>query len=750
MVLIYWPIFLGHRFFWEDFFIQEYPIREYCFYMVRWAHQLPFWNPYSWAWSPLLADAQNGFWYPTNLLQIAVTWLFAPHAVHLPVIAPEVMTLLHLPLAALGMFVLARKQFRLSGIAALLAGLCWGFGVRMIAEQNHPMQIIQLALLPWEALLLMRSWSSWRYAIWLGLLFGISFLAGQPQTFFYIAIFLGAFTLAESVRRWRKEPSSWETFQPIVFSSLAIVIALCVSAIQLFPTLELVHLSARQHLAFNQASDVGLQFGHFINFFVPKFFGEYSGFGQSHTIALHNWYWEAAFYWGAIAEILAIFAFVSRWKERATDDPKSRYLFFFALFGILCLAYGMGNNLYFQWPFWKFLPFFDHIRAPNRMVWFVWFLGALLTGIGLDTLLERWNELQRYRRFFGISVALFLALNLLSVTGVFDYFFDNSTVRSGLWHLLLLSLLASLLAGLYFYLAITKRMNMRTAAIWAVVLVAADLYGNDCNWYRNTLNRETFVAQDSLSSTISEFRAQHAADHAKLLILRPEGERRMHYNLGMFLRLPIENAFDSSGLLFLNPLALPKALPPVNDPERRMEIMGVTTVDDRGNIIHLPQALPYLKLYRHWHIASGANAKELLNSPEFDCTHTILLDNQPTFRSATSETPDTAILESYSENDVKILVHAAQPEVLFVNDLWYPAWNARVDGNPVKILRAFTSLRAIPVAAGVHTVVLRYDSNAFNIGWKITAETILCALLALVFGPKQKSPGDNRGPSELK
>ena len=140
----------GQRFFWEDFFIQEYPIRDYCFYMVRFVHELPFWNPYSWAWSPLLADPQNGFWYPTNLLQIAFTWLALPHAVHVPVLVPESMTLLHLPLAALGVFVLLKKEFRVSDIAALLAGLSWGFGVRMVAEQNHSMQMIQLALLPWE------------------------------------------------------------------------------------------------------------------------------------------------------------------------------------------------------------------------------------------------------------------------------------------------------------------------------------------------------------------------------------------------------------------------------------------------------------------------------------------------------------------------------------------------------------------------------------------------------------------------
>ncbi len=313
--------------------------------MVRWVHALPFWNPYSWAWSPLLADAQSGFWYPTNLLQIGITWLFAPSAIHLPVIVPETMTLLHLPLAALGVFVLANKQFRVTGIAALIAGLCWGFGVRMVAEQNHAMEIIQLALLPWETLLLMRSWKSWRSAIWLGLVFGVSFFAGQPQTFFYIAIFFGSFTLAEALRL-RKKSDLAVAAKPILFASLAMIIAVGVSCIQLLPSLELVRLSAREHLSFHEASAAGLYVGQFIDFFVPKFFGEYPGFGFA-TTALrfnHPSYWEATFYWSALAEILAGFGLIYYWKQRGSDNPKARYLTFFTVFSLLCIAYGMGSH----------------------------------------------------------------------------------------------------------------------------------------------------------------------------------------------------------------------------------------------------------------------------------------------------------------------------------------------------------------------------------------------------------------------
>src|SRR5437016_4676426 len=139
MMLVYWPIILGHRFFWEDFFIQEYPIRDYSYYAFGLKHVLPFWNPYTWSMPAFLADAQSGFWYPVNLLQIAFARIFTPGAAHIPELIPELTTILHLPLAALGVFYLLRKEYQVSDVVALVAGITFGFGTRIVADQNHPM-----------------------------------------------------------------------------------------------------------------------------------------------------------------------------------------------------------------------------------------------------------------------------------------------------------------------------------------------------------------------------------------------------------------------------------------------------------------------------------------------------------------------------------------------------------------------------------------------------------------------------------
>jgi hypothetical protein len=746
MLVIYWPIFLEHRFFWEDFFIQEYPIREFCFYMVRFQHALPFWNPYSWAWSPLLADAQSGFWYPTNLLQIAVTWLTIPNSQHLPVLVPETMTLLHMPLAALGVFVLLKKQFRVTGIAALLAGLCWGFGVRMAAEQNHSMQIIQLALLPWETLLLIRAWRSWRYAVGLGLLFGISFFAGQQQTFFFTAIFLGLFTLSESLIRWRKQHSGSGAAQPIIYYVLAMIVAVGISSVQLLPTMELVGLSARKHLDFHQASGGAIHLGHLINFFVPKFYGEYPGFNIPKSPLVHDdsRYWETAFYWGAFAEILALFAVITQWKKRGNVDPKSRHVFFFVCFSIFALGYGLGNNFILQWPIWKFVPLFDHFRAPNRMMWLLWFLGTLLTGIGLDTVLQNPNVIHQRKRYFYWAAGIFAGITILSIVGIFDYIFKPHTLRPGIWSLVLPSLIASVLTGIFLVVGVKKRPTKRLILICAAILIAGDLYYQDITWHRNDVNPERIVAQDSSHTPLQNFSHIHSADHTKLLVFYPDSIRKMSADLGMFLRMPIEYANNLDDLTSINPLRLDRSIPPVRDSLKRMEIMGIaTTISPDSVETEYPPALPFLKLYRDWKVVSNNNDSTILNDPSFDFTKTVLLSESPNVYSEIKSLADTAILTEYSENGLRISVHSSQPSVLLVNDLYYPSWRAMVDGKETKILRAFTSLRAIPVNAGTHQVEMYYDSEAFAIGWKITIVTFTISMLLLFFGPIKKDTRDD-------
>jgi len=51
------------------------------------------------------------------------------------------------------------------------------------------------------------------------------------------------------------------------------------------------------------------------------------------------------------------------------------------------------------------------------------------------------------------------------------------------------------------------------------------------------------------------------------------------------------------------------------------------------------------------------------------------------------------------------------PALLVIADNWFPAWRARVDGADTEVLRAYHSVRAVPVPAGSSTVEMWYESE---------------------------------------
>jgi hypothetical protein len=292
------------------------------------------------------------------------------------------------------------------------------------------------------------------------------------------------------------------------------------------------------------------------------------------------------------------------------------------------------------------------------------------------------------------------------------------------------------LTALFLILLTRRKLSTGVITLCATVLIFGDLFYNDFTWHRNTLNRETVVAQDSASSPITLFRSHHSSDHAKLLMLPSYSLLKMKANLGMFIHLPIEYANDSDDLGELNPVRLAQVPPLINDSIRRMEVMGVSTIITQDSIEpEYAQPLPFLKLYHYWRVTSDNSTT--LNDTNFDFAKEILLSTAPNVSNEIQDLHDTVILRAYSENHLQISVSTSQPSVLLVNDLYYPAWHATVDGKDTKILRAFTSLRAIPISAGTHNVEMRYDSAAFDLGWKITLGTFLISIFALFVGRKK-------------
>jgi hypothetical protein len=737
---VYSPVLAGLRFFWEDFMNQEYPIRDFAFTSIGWLHHIPLWNPYSWAWAPFSADPQSAMWYPGNLLEIVLTRFLLPSVQHLPVLIPEMFGILHLPLGALGCFVLARHRFKLDFLPALLAGFLWGFGTRMFAEQNHPMTVEQWLWLPWCAHYMLRALDEYRYVFAFALVLGTSFLLGQPQISLFNATFLGCWLIYELWRRWMISHSGKQLLRSIALAMLGFVIAASLSAAQYVQSVELSKESARSGLTFNEAGTASITFGQLVGFFVPRALGENPGeTGLEHRQMIEGdaSHWEAAFSWSVLGEVLAAYALWKLWSKRKNkSDPHTRDLQFFVGFSIFAFLFGLGYHLGFQWIIWKFVPMYDRVRAPARMIMYLSFAGAILSGVGFQLFLDEQQEAwQGSRRFMSKALVPFLFFSLLGLAGFYNLF--GSDGRGANWYLSAPTLVISILALLFLRQCFDASIRSRRLAIGVVAIVLLDLFYSGITWHRNIVDpQESFerVGHSEIGILARENWQEHTTK-----MLGARGDIGMVVrNVGMYLRVPIEIASDSQSMKYRNPMKLNRSFVPSQDPQRNWRIMGVSEIVDTTRvpiISPLDSTLAFLKLYESWTNTSSDSATgKLLDDPQFDFQKQLIVERVNP-HSIVGSQEDSITSFRISEDSIVCTIHTTAPAILLVNDLFYKRWIAKVDGTVVPIQRAFTALRAVPIEKpGAHNVMIYYDDSALKLGGGISITALVICLLGSLIG----------------
>ncbi|HKC89388.1 MAG TPA: YfhO family protein, partial [Blastocatellia bacterium] len=92
--------------------------------------------------------------------------------------------------------------------------------------------------------------------------------------------------------------------------------------------------------------------------------------------------------------------------------------------------------------------------------------------------------------------------------------------------------------------------------------------------------------------------------------------------------------------------------------------------------------------------------------------------------------PAEARIVNYEPNRLAIETVADKRATLVVSEMYYPGWEATIDGRPAPILTANYLLRSMIVPEGRHRVEMRYTAPAARRGAVISA----LALLALLGG----------------
>ncbi len=723
MLIFYYPLLFGGKFLWEDFVEQEFPFRTLAASSLAQGH-IPGWNPYVFCGMPFIADIQIAFWYPMNMMQS----LFVSDGYLSPVVM-QWFIVLHYLIAGVGMFFCVRQLFKTDDWSALLAAVAYAFGGYLTAQPMHQMIVYQLALFPWVVMLFIRGIDDWKYAIGAGLALGVMYLAGHPQTSLYLTFFLALLGVYEIVYRVRHKEQGSIDFITVVRMLVPAIIAIGIFTIQLLPAQELAGLSKRETMTFEKSVEGSLTFGHLFTLVLPRLFGVSDAMQQAKVQYWNGPYflsWETMCYIGIIPLIFAVAAAFGNWKKK--------YVPFFASMSLVALLFSLGDHFFLYRIFFS-LPLFNVLRTPARMMMVFGFAMTALSAVGLASVLRAEISSNFRKAMYGVCAVVgfvwIAALMGIFSPQTFASKFPEGAAASITWaaSLAAFPVIAAILIGI---LGVSKKLTGVLLAAGAILVTTIELYtyGAGLNASiedpRNAYRDQTQVinlVKDDQAKELS--RARIRADRMML----------MKRNQGAYDRLQLLEGY--------NPLVLARNAPQCVTPEAtadllniKWSILSVTAQVDFGQ---RPQYLPRTKLYYKTVVKPDAEAMNFLKTDAtFDYFSTILLEEQPSIQISAADPAAKDTISRYETDEIEAKVTTAENGMLFFSEIYYPAWHAYIDGKETKLYRAFTDLRAVEVPKGTHTIVLKYESDAFKTGSIITLITLAGSIVAMVFVSRKR------------
>lgn len=340
--------------------------------------RIPWWNSYTHAGMPLLANFQAGVFYPLNF----IFWLF-----DFP-LAWTIYIVLQPFLGALFLYIFLYHH-RLHPLSAALSGLAWvmgGFFLAWLEWGNLGHTLIWLPISLW-AVDRFSETKKFKFILLNAIILSASFFAGHLQLAFYVVLANIAYAIYRRLF----------AISYFVETSFAYLLFAVVIAPQLLPTLQLIKLSARDidQTQILTRIDWFLPWQHLAQFIAPDFFGNPATLNYTGV-------WNYAEFVGYIGLIPLLFALA------AISSKTGRKLW---LVIVLTLFFTLSTPIA-QLPFILNLPLISTAQ-PSRLIALVSFGLAILAGFGLDQLLKRKFNWKFPLAFVGTSLTI-LWLNATS------------------------------------------------------------------------------------------------------------------------------------------------------------------------------------------------------------------------------------------------------------------------------------------------------------------------------------------------
>ena len=697
---------------------------------------------------PFQADPQSQVLYPPVmgmlLLGRALGWP------EYPLRALEWEVMLHILLAALGMFAFLRDGKRIHIWAAVFGALAYAFGGFMTGYAILQTGILEtVAWTPLILFLLRRvlnpikpDRSHWLgSAVLLALCVACAFTAGHPHSLLFI-IYTGAaaflFWRAQAQLPWR---------EAITRVAIASLIAIGLSAAQLIPQVLFAQASTRASIGFVEAGN---------------------GFQPSDLwllVSNQNFSLWQPIYIGVPGLLLAIAGL----RNRRFDE---RWLWLIIL--VIALVLSLGANVLGYDIAYLIAPGYGQFRSQERHAAIATFALCNLAAFGLDGLLLplRTRALVRLRRA-GHRLLGWAAVVAASVVFIRVYGTATNADLLALANRMSIVLIGLLGLGAALLLRASSKGRGQPRWGWGVLvlgLLVFDLFS--ITRYTSTQPTAPPFPESKLINAITDKSAGRLYNHygldfnmACINDLRDIGGGSpivlKHY--ATFLRRTSEDVFSKLlnvryTVTWRGGLGLDNGR---RIPERKL-------ADDKyqGIEVHLFELLweprdkgeAWLAVRPHY-AQDEDETYAILNANDFDPYMDVVVQAQdrarlPAVAESQAITSQLGV-EGSSTGYFKISSYAASPAVLVVSRAYHRNWVAVVNGAEVTPMQVDGALLGVALSAGNNSIELSYRPSDLYIGAGISVITLITALAMLIVtkirnfnsgGGRENHPGRSERP----
>jgi hypothetical protein len=710
-------------YYFRDFSVTFYPLRAFAAREMA-AGRWPFWNPYIYEGSFVLP-----MMYPLDLLHVLLPG---------PVAASWLLTL-HLPLAALGAFALAR-ELGADSAGAFASGVVYSLGGLALSSLNLYLFLQALAWGPWIVLTLRRAaMRGGRSLVVAGVVLAIA-LSTLALEFVGQVIVLGVVLgLVESPR-----------LDALRRLGLATLLGAGLAGIPLAVTAGLLRESVR---GAGFASDVALgnavPLVGLVQVLVPNVFGSLAS-------PVEAW-WGGSFFTKGLPYFLSLYlgplALSLAWAGLPAAAPRVR-LVLLGL-GALSLWYSLGAAGGLA-PLVQRLPLFSSLRFPSKALVLPHLAVSLFAGLGA----ARLREGRGWGRFASAAAALVAAVLGVAVL------VSAAGQRVGAWAQVDAvrfpavaaavagdALRVGAVAGVALAMAVAVGRRRAPAGLGLALVLALLVF--DLARAGAGMNPQT---SPSFYTPLPEMKAlwsgegrvfSYGLDHSPAFraYLGRGGPRLglASFYVNRQILAPYNNVLDDAEAPEATDLTsfVPRAreLGPADyDPSkagalvpflRNASVSRVLSLDplDAAELSPLPpvEVVPGVAAHGYavrdpWpramlacrvvEAADAEDARQRPYAPGFDPRRDVALEGP----AEVSCRHGSARVESCVPGDERYAVASDGPGLLVTRYSFARGWRASVDGQPAPVLRANGKHRAVAVPAGTHEVRLRYDPPGLRTG----------------------------------